>query len=512
MHRPFLSLPFLSIALPLSFAATQAFADTLPRGSWVPSGMVARVQDSALQLAADELEPILGDELEAEILSINNLEIFDEGCWIAYTAYIDHVDWVTFDQPSLTIDSRANSVFARFEINNLEMWFVLDGKGALCLDYYDCVSVITIDRVVAEGQGSTDVVGGHAKTTMNWVNASVEGYQYDTEYWCFIIDIIADILQETLEDELELMVEEALWVDVPENIDEFFLELELDTNFSVFDVPFGMELHPDAIVENASGVTMSEEGRIYSQTAPCGPRVDDFLYTPNTPPAFGATIPGTSDPYDFAISISDDALNEFLYSGFDSGAFCFVLDENSEETYGVPWHFTTTDLQLFFPELYAIAPDAATGVTVVPRAAPYTVIGETTGILVGQLEMFLQETEFTLWVDIDGTPTKALVVAATADADFLVRIRPDGLLKLLMSDLFNSTIVIEDEPLVDLNDPVVEMVLPFLLRQIVPLIFLTLDAFEVPLIYGFQITPAAVINDGVNEDYLSFYSTLAPAE
>ncbi len=505
--RHFAPLPFL---LALLAAPALAPADTLPRGAWVPSGVIARVQDSAFQMAGDELEEVLAEELEESLLSMQDVEVYNEGCMFSYTARIDHVDWVTFDPPSLWIDSRTNAIYASFEVTNLRMQFLLEGRGSLCLDYYDCVSVIDIDRAFVEGQGAIDVVGGHSKTTMNWVNADVEGYQYDTEFWCFIIDIIADILQDTLEEALEGTIEDFLWIDVPESLDDFFLQLEIDEGFNVFDIPFGMSLRPEAVDENNSGVTMVEEGRIYSTTAPCGPRIDEFGYTPSPAPSYGFTVPGTNDPYDFAVSISDDALNEFLYVGYDSGALCIVLDENSEEKYGIPWEVTTTDLQLFFPELYAIAPDAATGVVMVPRDLPYVEIGETSGFFQGQLEMYLQETEMTLYVDIDGSWEKALVVAVTADADFLVRVRPDGKLKLFMSDLFQSTIVIEEEPLVDLNDQMVELVLPFLLQQIVPLAFTTLDAFAVPTIYGFEFTPVAVINDGVDGDFLSFYATMAP--
>ncbi len=507
MHQRLL-LASLSLAT-FSLFATTTNADTLPRNSWVPDGLLARVQDSAFQLAADELEVSLGDDLEETLYAIHDVEIYNEGCMFSYTANIDHVTNVSFAPPSLWIDSRPNAIYASFEITDFDMQFVLDGLGAFCLDYYDCDSAIHIDRLFAEGEGQIDVVNGHAHTTMNWANAQIDGYSYDTGLWCFIIDIIADILQEDIESTLEATINDFIMTDVPEALDSYLAQLELDETFTVFDLPFTMQAVPDAVDENNSGVTLAEATRLGAISAPCGPQVNEFRYTPSSPPNFGFTVPGTGDAYDFAVALSDDVLNQVLYTSFDSGALCIVLDENSEQKYGIPWDVTTTDLALFFPELYAIAPDAPTKIELVPRLAPYVTIGQNSGLLAGQLEVFLQETQLTLSVEIDGVWEVALVAAVTADAEFSVRVQPDGTLRLLMSDLFYSTIEIEEEPLVDLNDLMIEQVIPFLMLQIVPLVFSTLDTVQLPVIYGYEITPVAIITDGPAEDYMSFYATLS---
>ncbi len=507
--RPPIALPLFGLLL-IATGANTALGDTLPRHSWVPGGLAVRVQESALQLATDELEVVLADELEQTLMAIRDMEIYDEGCFFSYTAYIDHVTAVRFDPPSLWIDTRADAVYASFEVTNFEMEFVLDGEGAFCLDYYDCNSKIDVNRLFAEGEGHIDAVGGHAQTTMDWSNAQVDGYGYDTGFWCFIIDIIADILEDSIEESLESTIEEFIQIDVAEAMDEFFLGLELSRNLWVFDIPFSLAIQPEDVDENGSGVTLVEQSRIRAYSDPCGPQHSEFRYTPNTSLHFGPFIPGTQDIYDFALSISDDMLNQMLYVAHDSGALCIVLDENAEQKYGLAWDVTTTDLTLFFPELYELAPDAPVRIDLIPRDVPYSQIGLNNGILEGQLEVFLEPTGLNMFVEIDGDYELVLAAEITAEAEFAVRVKSDGSLRLIMSDLFHSTIEIEEEPLVDLNDHVIERVLPFLLLQVVPLMFSTLNSLELPVLYGYDITALAVITNGAGNDYMSFYADLEP--
>ncbi len=489
-------------------AFASARADTLPRASWVPDGLLAGLQNSALDIAASELEAAADQRLRDDLYALNNAVIYDNGCFWEYNAYIDHVSYVDFDYPSMVIESRDGTLHADFTITNLRIEFVLDGEGLFCADSYDCDSAIDVSLIRGAGDAALSVAGGRVLAQMVSTSATVSGYEYDTEWDCFIIELIAEIMQDTIEEGLEEELLAVMDEDLPEAIEDLFDDLNFAADGDIYEVPYSMEGRPRTVITASTGVTIGEETQVTSASAPCGPMIDDFRYTPGAAPVFGAGIPGTGDPYDMVVSLSDDLLNQLLYVSYDAGALCMVLDENSEDPYGFTWDLTTTDMALFFPELYALAPDAATKIEIAPRAAPYAAIGEGDGFVEGQLEIFLAETEFSMYVDIDGSWEKALTLAISADTEFLVRVGEVGALRIFMSDLFGISIEIEEEPLVDLRDPVIELLVPRLLSVVVPLLFTTLDSVWLPRLEGYAMVPLAVLADGPDADFLSIYVQL----
>lgn len=507
-HWPLASLSLLSFSLTLPPGAN---ADSLGRNAWVPEAMTVRLEDSALQIISDGFESFADEALTDMLLGLRNVKIYDQGCFLNYTAYIDHVDNVRFDYPSLQIDARSNNRLAvNFDITNFRMDFLLDGDGAFCADHYTCNSTITANRITASADARLDVVNNHIQTRVISANANLNGYEYDTESDCFIIEIIADILQSTVEAGIEGLIESYLTEDLPLFVDDAFLMLEFDTEFDIFGETALLLGQPASVAINGRGATLGERGRISGSTDPCGRPFNRFRYTPGNAPTYPATVPEVGGPYDFAASIGDDILNQFLYVGYDSGALCIVLDQDAEENYGISWGLTTTDLKIVLPELYAIAPDAPVRIDMLPRMAPVVAIGQGDGVVEGQLEAFLLDTELRLYVGMNNKWELALVAGVAADAEFLVRVRSDGQLRILMSDLFNLEINIEDEPLVDLNDTLVERVIPHFLQIIVPSFFRMLNSISFPSFLGYDLTPLAILADGPSRDYLSIYGTLKP--
>jgi hypothetical protein len=498
----------LSVTAAALLCAQSVSADTLPRGTWVPDGLLANLQDSALNIVATELETTLDQELRDGLYAIDNAQIYDEGCFWQYTAYIDHVSFVDFDTPEITLDSRAGSLHADFVVTNLRIEFVLDGEGLFCSDYYDCDSAVDVDLISGTGDAAFTVSNGHVVTQMIASDATVSGYEYDTSWDCFIIELIAEILQDSIEEELEASLLESIQTDLPASLDDLFAGLEFAESSDLFDVPYFMEGRPRLVLAEDAGITLDEESRLSGESAPCGPMVNEFRYTPGAMPTFAGGVPGTGEPYDMAVALSDDIFNQLLYTTYDTGALCITLDADSEERYGVAWDYTTTDLMLFFPELYELAPDAPTMVQIVPRAAPEVTIGEGDGFVEGQLDIILNETEVSLFVEIEGVWEKALTLAVTADGEFLVRVTEAGSLRVWMSDLFDIGITIEDEPLVDLNDLVIEELVPRLLSVVVPIMFASLDGIWLPHVGDYAMLPVAVLADGPAADFLSIYVLL----
>ncbi len=493
----------------LLFASSGAtVADTLPAGEWLDDALSVHVTDTGWEFITEEFEDYLDTEFEPLVQSLAPVEVFDEGCFWLYTAYITSFESVDHARPVLTIVPMDGYLQVDLEVSDIDMYLWLEGDGLFCLDHYDCWSRITADRVAASAQFYLDVIDGQVHTRAENVSAWVDNYEYDTTFDCFIIETIAEILQSTIEESLEDLLSDSIAQDLPPEIDTIFASLNSASEFSLFDVPIGFESAPSAIANRVDGSTIDIGGRALTYYAGCGPQEAGSLLTPGDPITYPLEVPDVGGGYDAAASVSDDALNAVLHMTYDTGAICLYLDADSQQQYGLSWDLTTTDLMLFFPELYDLYPGAPTRLDVLPQAAPYVNIGLGGGILEGQLQAHIP----TAYVDLgvwDGTQwLRALRLDVLYEADLLVHVNSHGRLRILLAGLPNVEIEILEENLVDLNDLLIEQALPLALEIVTPLLVASLDNFPLPTLYGYGIEPLAVVADGPDSEHLSLYGNL----
>jgi hypothetical protein len=495
-------------SLLISAACDTAVADTLPAGAWLGDALSAHVTDTGWEFITAEFEEYLDEEFEPLVQSLAPVEVFDEGCFWLYTAYITSFESVDHARPELSIVPMDGYLQVDLEVADINIYLWLEGDGLFCLDHYDCWSHLTADRVATSAQFYLEVIDGQVHTRAENVSAWVDNYEYDTTFDCFIIETIAEILQSTIEESLEDLLSDSISQDLPPEIDTIFASLATSSEFSLFDVPIGFESAPTAVGTLPNGSTIDIGGRALTYYASCGPQEFGSLLTPGDAIDYPLDVPEVGGGYDAAASVSDDALNAVLHMTYDTGAICLYLDADSQQKYGLSWDLTTTDLILFFPELYDLYPGAPTRLDVLPQAAPYVEIGEGGGILEGQLQAHIP----TAYVDLgvwDGTQwLRALRLDVLYEADLLVHVNSHGRLRVLMAGLPNVEIEIIEEGLVDLNDLLIEQALPLALEIVTPLLVASLDNFPLPTLYGYGIEPIAVVADGPDAQHLSLYGTL----
>lgn len=116
-----LAVPILAICL-----VTLAIADTIPRGETVPQAFAARLNESGMEYISDKFEEYIYTDLEDLMREQLPLEILDEGCIWAYTAYITQINYITMDWPLLSVDAGSDGkLHFNFYLSNFHMDFVL---------------------------------------------------------------------------------------------------------------------------------------------------------------------------------------------------------------------------------------------------------------------------------------------------------------------------------------------------------------------------------------------------
>jgi len=507
------NLNILPVILLVTALASPAVGDTIPRGAIIEDGVTIHLTEDVINFIGDEFEEYIYSDFEDLMREQLPIEIFDEGCIWVYNAFITRIAYINMGWPVLTVDATRPYLNFTFHVSNFHMDFLLWGEGAFCLDEYDCNSDIYFNNLDGTAQAYFIVEGTNIKTIMTEANVNMSGYEFDTEGECFIIEIIAEILESTIEDMFEEFMEEYMLYDLPQIVDDALVNLSLEDTFSLLGHDLDYSIAPAEIPIDNDGATMSMDGVATADPDQlCVPYFPGSLYTPSEPPDYGTEVPGMpGQDYDIAFSVSDDLANQALFAYFDTGGFCLMLDQYSLEKYGIDFDLTTTDLQLFLPELYEIAPDARFSLAMNPKEAPYVTVGTGSGFLEGQLNVVIPHVDLDGYIELYGRNVRAFSCATSMDIELLLYITDQNTVRLVISAAPDITAELAWEGLVDLNDEIFEVVAPFLLEIILPVVSLLLPEVDMPVIEGYTFELIAFVPDGPAVDYISAYGNLLEA-
>ena len=500
----------LSVISVMFLLASVATGDLLPRGSAITAGIAGKIDEDVFNFIADEFEEYIAYNFGRHIRDQMPIKIYDTGCMWGYTAFMGGISAMSMDWPRISVDARDGLLRFELDIHNLNMDFRLWGEYGLCISHFDCYSHVFIERIYGSAECCFIPAGNGIKTVMSSADINVVGYEYSAGFWCWIIEIIADSLERTIVEAAEAFLESYLLYDLPQIIDPALSTLAIEDVIDIFDDEIYYRIRPSDIPIVESGVSF-EMATVVTAIPDeiCIPYEEGSLYTPSEPPVYGPEVPGMpGHGYDLAVSISDDMFNQAFFTIFDTGVFCMRLDSKSVERYGFPFDLTTTDLKLFFPELYDVAPDARFSLMLNPKDAPFVEIGMGGGILEGQLELFFPHCLLDGYVEIFGRNVRVFSCNASIRAEILAHITNRNTLRLLFSSPPKVRAELLWEGFVDLNDATFEVFAPFMVEYLLPVLALLLPEFRLPSIEGVMLLPITIIPDGPGEDYLSMYCYL----
>jgi hypothetical protein len=226
--------------------------------------------------------------------------------------------------------------------------------------------------------------------------------------------------------------------------------------------------------------------------------------TISTPPTMGTHSPGGST-YGFGLGVDDDFLNQALYEVYRSGLMTFHIDQEWAQEQGFSYDLTTTDLALFFPELYVMYPDRPIEFWMLPYLPPILVYNAK-----DSLDVSLQLGDLTMSMMVipdGGDPVKAFTMALAIDIPVTIDVNTETNTLSLTFGTPNVYVDIYDE-LVDFHDELIEGLVPLLVSVIMPYIGDLLGEFPIPVLEGFTIDVVEMSIFGSGDDYLGIFADL----
>ncbi len=258
--------------------------------------------------------------------------------------------------------------------------------------------------------------------------------------------------------------------------------------------PTALEIHPGTI-GLVMGGTFTSAG-----IAPCVDPDRGSAYTAGALPVYGDFSPAGA-PYEIAASVSDDLLNQLLFSAWRGGLLCRTIDRVGD-------HLLTTDLlePLGGGITRIVTPQGPMAIRIDAADPPLMTIGGQGGTLA---TVSLANLRIDLFADVEERLARLMRLKTSATAGFSIGINADNQLVTTLN--FDATQVESEigynELAPDANEAILA-ILPVLVQQLVPSLLGDLPPIDLPSMNGIELTYGEFTPDGPQGDFLSAYTGL----
>lgn len=491
-----------------------------PNGEAVLKSVGARINHNGLDTIEGIGEELI-EEYRDEIMNFIPNPLFYETYDFIIVEVIAEatVDSVDYDPVILEIQPIGGAGLQLSAIaNNLD----IAGNVSVDLDWFDKgKDLIDLDfNVLADSVGLTAMV----LITVDNGSLVVELTDVEVVISNFVIDLEPGLLEDIMEwiiglftsdvvEEVKQMLEDLINEIVPPLLQLLLNQLDLSFDFELltFEYHFNAVFNETTVDNNGLSLWLDAITWYGDGSWAVGPNTPDLpgsLRTPYPVPTFGEFIPGTGDPYEFGVTISDDILNQILHVAHRSGMLSLNLDQETLEMLGIEdFQLNTTWLVLFMPGILpAFGLNKPVELRLRPKLPPVFIMNPVKG-----LETEIQMGDFILeWWCEESTDVWTLFaeVALTLFIPTTLDVSEEQTISLefgeieMYADLFN-------EPVFDIGDGFFEDLLPLLVELLIPaLLNGLLEEIPIPSFEGYTLQVNAFMPIGGGNDWAGLFGDL----
>jgi len=508
----------ISVAVVLTLIAVAARADSvLPLEATVPDAAAVRISDTGFDFISGVATNLLSSyDLAGMLYGLNPL--FTLNCTNLLFIYVELVANITevhmeevgaqiSTTPLMGLTPVNNAIYVGLSLapgtgnTLLEVSATgttgsndcgeqpLNASAAINMDSLELAASATINYT--PGGKGLEVVLEQVKVNFNGFDIVLTGFPAGLD----------DLIEGLLTTQLTQLLEELAPALINQLLQEQLGNIVLEGEITIGDYTMVFAMLP-SFETGDDGLTVTADGKLYVEGTTLDPCIDDGStpgspYTDNPLPDFGLLTPG-GDPYHFALALSDDILNQLLYSFFAKGDFCLMfpweLDDNQPLT-----------LAAFAGLLPGWEPpgdliDAANLIDMYPLDIPRFEVGgtETDLALVMQpyhLDWYIQaEDRYVAMLNADIYLNLALSMSTDANNNLIITLEGTSF-----------EIDLQDQEWNILPPDIIEAALNGIINLVLPLIVDIIPPLPLPQLLGYQFVIHEIGSMGSGDDYFGLY-------
>jgi len=348
-HISSLALPMAAALLALSPGSAGA-QDTLPPGTLIGEAVSADIPEAGIDFIVSEFTGLIPPDLV--IGSIPQQELLDificsEDFWLDNLVVHTQINAITSDGQSPATYPPDGALVVNVDltlsindpVDTATMY--LDG----CIDYVCNLHTtpasvqlsLPITLRIAQDANGDDYVDIEFGGLAHNIEQALGGTIFLTG--CAVGDIDAwlntnlgfsvfDLVVGQFVGEIETQIADAL-IDLEITGEDALRALWLEDTTDILDTELQYEVHPNSVDHNDNGLRLVLAGRTAAESHPCVTQfaLDGSQLTNNPLPGMTASVPSNNAVYHLGALLSDDFANQAMYSLWNGGVMCFVVND-----------------------------------------------------------------------------------------------------------------------------------------------------------------------------------------
>ena len=308
--------------------------------------LVANLKQPILDDLENVVEPLLAAVPAPPVSGLPSIPLINTTFFTA-NATLQSISYDSFIDIELSFDPGAVGV----QVTLTNVVLVFDINGTIVFAPYSDVGTLTMASVTVSFDLVPGVTGGVFASTSANETATITGATLSFQNNLIPASQTGSILGVLLPTIETLMATTIPPLVVPA-FDGALNALPQSIDLSTQGIDVVLAFTPTSInIVSGSATIFFDAGATATVIDPAAAPISAYYSTPSAAPTYGATVPGTTQPYDLAASIGDDLLNQMLAAFLQAGVFETELGGNFDLGGGMTLNGDAASFDTAFPGL-----------------------------------------------------------------------------------------------------------------------------------------------------------------
>jgi len=481
-------------AASLLVASGTASAAEIPSGGDIAEGLAVHVSPKGIHFLENQIQYLVPSQV-----TVGNQQGNLFGCLFATQTWRLKNTVINIDVGKVQLIPEEGRIKLHLEL-------IVSGSARAetggCLPTIGCnvsidPSVVTADttielNLIPDGTGRYEV---DAETEAFAIGLNLA----EPEFGCAlgnVVEFFVDLFLGTIENAVTDVLEDYVRPMIEPAVEDAFNSINVAGTFDIGGVAIDYDLYPTALEIHPGTVGIVFGGHFSTDdVAACADATLGSVVTVGNVPEFADLTP-TGATYDIAASLSDDLLNQMLFSAWRGGLLCQNLD-----------NLDSSMLDLIGGSIGTIVTeDGALAIRVQAPTPPIATMGGPNG---ETAMISLADLEIDVMADVEGRMARIVGLKLSPTAGATLTFNAQGqLVPELNFDTANlQGEVAYNELAPDINATILAL-LPTLVSQFLPTLTDAIPPIDLPELGGIVLESAEFTPDGSAGDFLSAYATL----